>query len=271
MVRLVTDSHCKEIIMGTEIIDGAYDAENEEDFLQNGDASDSGAEASEPDEESHVSGEEGEGDESENEEELLGQPERHVGRAGGRIQKLLEDTKSYREQLQNTRSELEVLKSQLSHAAAVRTEEQLQYMDPEQRRAYEDQKWRNSIEQAVQYQRAIAEDTADKSDFRDLVINSPTAAKFASKVEEEVARLRNQGVNIQRKHVYYHLLGQEVDSRASKSTAKAKKSGEANVRKQSVRPSNGRSNVRANENANVSSWQDFEAKFGNTSIRGSLQ
>lgn len=250
-------------------IDGVNNAEDEEDIIGEGDATIGGVIPDEPDEEGYGGREEAEGDEGEDEEAIHGDPERQLlGRAGNRIHRLLEDTRSYKEQLQATRAEVEGLKSHLAQVANSRTEEQLQYMDPEQRRAYEDQRWRSNIEQAVQYQRLLAEDSADRADFRDLVLKSPTAAKFASKVEEEVAKLKSQGVQIQRKHVYYHLLGQEVDSKTSRSVTKARKSGETNVKRQSVRPSNSKSNVRAAESGSVSSWRDFEAKFGNTPIRG---
>lgn len=91
---------------------------------------------------------------------------------------------------------------------------------------------------------AVAAERQDIAAFAQLQRDEPSARRLAAQVEQTVQQLRSQGINgINREGIYNYLLGQEFRTRGRQQTERQRRSGAANVARQTTRPVNGRSNT----------------------------
>lgn len=65
---------------------------------------------------------------------------------------------------------------------------------------------RARAEQAVMH----AQDTADRAQFQSKISTDPRRAKYADRVEQEIASMRQKGQNAPREAVYYYMLGKDI-------------------------------------------------------------
>ena len=94
---------------------------------------------------------------------------------------------------------------------------------------------------------AVSAQTLERADiaaFDALKRSSPVAARLAPQVEQTAADLRRQGVQgINREMLLAYHVGQEVLQRARGEGARQRRTGAANVARQTVRPGSGRGNM----------------------------
>ena len=243
---------------GTE---GLEDVGELQEGLEAGqDAGDAEETSGASDEEGDESGQEY-GAESEEEDEDEG---RHVkGRASGRIQRLVEENKAYKDSLTNLHSELEALRNGFSQLSESKEAEQLQYLSPEERFQRELDNRFKSLEAQLKMSEMRSIEAADKAYFNNLASNNVMAARLAQKVEEHVAEAKRRGfTGAKREDAFFYLLGKETASKAVKAVSKAKKQGEANIRKHTAKPAAAaRSSATSAKADDYTDWRDYEARL----------
>lgn len=111
-------------------------------------------------------------------------------------------------------------------------------------RVYATRTERNSRAQFQALTNNLAE-REDRSEFRSLCREKPHMAKVAQEVEDNIARHRANGnYQITRENVAYWLLGKRADERSAGARDKQADRGKERVRRQTVRPRSGQSDVR---------------------------
>ena len=80
-------------------------------------------------------------------------------------------------------------------------------------------------------------DSADRAEFRDLQRDEPAARRMAAEVERQIAEGRAQGLRgLTRVAVYNYLVGQEAREKMKKAGDRQRRTGRANIRRETTRP-----------------------------------
>lgn len=66
-----------------------------------------------------------------------------------------------------------------------------------------------------------AQDTADRANFQSKFSTDPRRSKYADRVEQEIASMRQKGQNAPREAVYYYMLGKDIAEGKLKAKPKA--------------------------------------------------
>lgn len=131
-------------------------------------------------------------------------------------------------------------------------------LSPEERRI-------RNLEQQLAQSTAMSWDRADKSDFRSLQAINPMARKLANEVEQEVIRLRQQGMNLPREEVFAWILGKKMMANGSKNKPASGRTGSSAPRTPAV-AGNTQARKGGPKKASDMSLEEFEAQFGSTPI-----
>jgi hypothetical protein len=124
-------------------------------------------------------------------------------------------------------------------------EARLALMDPEQRSEF---RLNEALEQnrrdmaLMQFQ---MQDTADRTSFEAKAATDKLYAKWAPKVEAELADLRRQGQNVSREQLFAYLVGKSALEGRGKTSPKQAREGQRRVKAATSRPTNGRGDVGA--------------------------
>lgn len=192
---------------------------------------------------------EGQTDGEETAEEVEAQSERKPGRGESRFQKLANEARQAREDAAKLRRELDEFRAEQSRRAAVvekkePTAEEMALWSTEQLVDYKLQKATGAFAQNLQQLQWNTAEANDKAAFERLQLSDPRAKKYAAEVEERLANIRKQGQNVDRASLLKFIVGEKVMAGGAKATAKAKKEGEAQIRRQQTKPPGGSSDVR---------------------------
>ncbi len=95
---------------------------------------------------------------------------------------------------------------------------------------------------ALQQQENIRFERDDARDFRNLTQRKPLAKKYEAAVERAIIATRPAGNYVTtREQVYYLLIGQDMDEKASRETPRQQRDAQRRVARQTTRPGGGRS------------------------------
>ena len=181
------------------------------------------------------------------------------GRGESRFQKLANEARQAREDAANLKRELDEFRAEQSRKAAVvekkePTPEEMALWSTEQIIDYKLQKATGQFGQTLQQMQWNTMESNDKAAFERLQLSDPRAKKYAAEVETRLASIRKQGQNVDRESLLKFIIGEKVFQGSGKATAKAKKDGEAQIRRQTTKPPAGSSDVRGGRT------QDSEAE-----------
>lgn len=108
------------------------------------------------------------------------------------------------------------------------TPEQLQLMDPVERRAYNAERMVKQLGKQMQHHQAHTQDTSEFSSFHSKANSHPVYKEYAEKVENALRALRSKGQNSSREMILRVLLGEDAlkqyDKRKAGPAGPAKKS-----------------------------------------------
>lgn len=192
----------------------------------------------------------GEPDEQEPEVEAVRQQSRSNS-ANDRIRKAVAEKKEAQakaDRLQNEMMELLKGSAFRQHAAPPPIDPSIERMKLEQMSDYDRYEYLRSKDKS-EMQSQLAQislqlqNQNDKSAFDALAAADPNAKRFASQVETRFQQLLSAGKPQTRDAILKYLIGDAILNKGSKTLAKAKAQGAANIRRQETRPTNVRSNV----------------------------
>ena len=85
--------------------------------------------------------------------------------------------------------------------------------------------------------RAEIQDASDRAEFRDLQRDEPAARRMAAEVERQMTDGRARGIQgLTRVAVYNYLVGQETREKMRKAGDRQRRTGRANIRRETTRP-----------------------------------
>jgi hypothetical protein len=195
---------------------------------------------------------EGQTDGEEGSEGEVREPEakqRVLSRGESRFQKLANAAKEATERAARVERELQEIRAEQSRRAAVvekkePTAEEKALWSTEQLIQYELGKATEKFGTTLQQMQWNTMEANDKAAFERLQLSDPRAKKYAAEVEERLANIRKQGQNVDRASLLKFIVGEKVMAGGAKAVAKAKKEGEAQIRRQQTKPPGGSSDVR---------------------------
>ena len=117
----------------------------------------------------------------------------------------------------------------------------LALMEPDQRVQYTLDKALRTQAQQFSRMQAQMSDQTDKSTFMALAAPDSLLKSVAQEVEQELARVRSMGQNVDREALANYLLGKRLRERSPKAAAAQRRAGERNIQRQQARPGAGRS------------------------------
>ena len=194
---------------------------------------------------------EGLGDEGEDE----GQPEviaKPIGRAERAVLAAKRDAREAKEEAERTRRELDELRRQQAERRENPAEEQarLAAMDPEERLNYRIEKLQSANTQAYRNLEMSFKEQADKASFAVQLAQTPSLKRYEAKVEaiyaEHMAQAKRNGTALpDRDTILTWVMGQSLRANAAKAVDKGRKTGAANIARQTTRPVSARGDVSA--------------------------
>lgn len=113
-----------------------------------------------------------------------------------------------------------------------------------------------STERQLQQIRFESYDASDRAAFESLAAQKPAIRAIATKVEEELGRIRAGGGNVSREVVAKYVLGDMAMAKATRANNAGAKRAQAGRERQAVRPSNGRGDVAADRSRKGSKLED---------------
>lgn len=195
---------------------------------------------------------EGQADGEEGSDEQVGASEAKqpvLKRGEARFQKLANEAREAREESARLKREFDEFRAEQSRRAATvekkePTAEEMALWSTEQVIDYKLQKATGAFSQNLAQLQWNTQESNDKANFERLQLTDPRAKKYAAEVEERLASIRKQGQNVDRASLLKFIVGEKVMAGGSKATTKAKKEGEAQIRRQTTKPPSGTSDVR---------------------------
>lgn len=113
-----------------------------------------------------------------------------------------------------------------------------------------------STERQLQQIRFESYDASDRAAFESLAAQKPAIRAIATKVEEELGRIRAGGGNVSREVVAKYVLGDMAMAKATRANNAGAKRAQAGRERQVVRPSNGRGDVTPDRSRKGSKLED---------------
>jgi hypothetical protein len=170
-------------------------------------------------------------------------------RGEARFQKLANEAREAREHSARVEREFNEFKAEQSRRAATvekkePTADEMALWSTEQVIDYKLQKATGAFTQNLQQLQWNTQEANDKAAFERQQLSDSRAKKYAGEVETRLADLRKQGQNVSREALLKYIVGEKVMAGVSKATAKQKKDGEAQIRRQKTAPLGGASDVR---------------------------
>ena len=136
--------------------------------------------------------------------ELDVEPEEDEHQPGGRVQRLANERRQFKEELERERARREEYERML-HEAMLR-----QQGAPVQEEGDEMTRWTKRVEQTMQQNMFQQQDMMDKTRFEIKAESNPLFKRYAGKVEEQLAQMRRNGSNAPRETILAYLVGQEA-------------------------------------------------------------
>lgn len=192
----------------------------------------------------HDGSEEGEVDQTAEGQEVSHEQVKAPSRAERRFQKLANETKELKAELERVRAERTTTQTaeqtRISEAAE---RERLQMMDPAERLEYLINKKDQEHSRQLQQLRFEMADSADKTAFEGLCSRNPTASRLQAEVESRLAELRRNGTTAPRETVLKFLIGERALANAGRATGKARKAADTARTNQTARAGSARGDV----------------------------
>jgi hypothetical protein len=169
-------------------------------------------------------------------------------RANQRVRQALAEAKEAKAEAARIQREMmELLKEQTRKPVAPidpRVEqERLEMMTESERVAYQVNKYLAPVQAELQQLRLQSEVTNDRAAFNSALVQRPEFKKFESAVEERFQALLKKGQPQPRQAILEKIIGETVFKKGGKALAKAREAGAENIRRETTRPPNSRSNV----------------------------
>jgi hypothetical protein len=132
-----------------------------------------------------------------------------------------------------------------------------------------------AVHQIIQRENALTQlriyDQQDTRDFQRLQAEYPAARRLAGRVEEILQAERAAGVySRNREQILDMLIGQETRTRGARTTNRERERGAANVRRQTTRPSGGRSGGVAGGGRRGRTQEQIDHELLSTPIRDTM-
>lgn len=224
-----------EAELETEIDEGLDTADTDEggDDEGDGDSGEGDEHLPEGDDESKGTGERGAEHQVEGAAPKKGNPE------FGRLRQRARDAEEAKVRAEARLAEIERERHGRQTADEKRLEaERIALMPPEEKTDYLLQQQERRFEArfgALQFQQA---DASDRIAFESLCARTPAMAAVRDEVDRQLGDLRRSGGNTTRETLAVYLIGKRAIDNAGRSKAKQQKRGEANIQRQTARPSN---------------------------------
>lgn len=157
-----------------------------------------------------------------------------------------------RERAQRAEQDRLELQRQLDQARAGQTRQQQEQkqreydswvatLTPEERAEERGRQIEQRTNQRLNQMGFVMADNADKQGYQTLARNMPIYAKYAERVEQFLAGERRQGRDLKREVIAQFLIGQDAVKKAQNTGTRRANKAAANVARETVRPSAGRS------------------------------
>lgn len=152
-------------------------------------------------------------DELDDEPELDAQPEKNVGR----LARVTRERKEANERARLAEEKTKLLELQMQNLQRQSYQPKVEdeHLDP-------DEKWRRQANEAIQRTQFQTFDAIDKNTYDVKALNNPVYKRWASKVESELAKARQQGANPSRENILKFLIGEATLGKIKAPSAKAK-------------------------------------------------
>lgn len=184
------------------------------------------------------------GEEASGGQEVDDEQVRRPSRAQARFQKLANETRELKAELERIRTERTTSQTaETTRQTEAQERERLSQMDPEQRLEYLIAKQSNQHRSELQQLRFEMADSADKTAFESMAARNPVASKLRTEVEERLAELRRGGTTAPRETVLKYLIGERALANAGRAKGKAQRAADVNRVRQTGKPSAARGDV----------------------------
>jgi hypothetical protein len=176
-------------------------------------------------------------------------PPQRQSRGESRAQKLSREANELRESNRRMAERLEALERRPAPASGPTGETQEQFnarmnaMDPADRALYLQNLHAQNTNAEIQGLRFQIADGNDRSSFEAMCASNAQAKKYQEQVETKLVEYRKQGLNIPRKDVLRHILGDLALRNSERSTNRTRKDADQRRQQQQGRPASSRSDA----------------------------
>lgn|SRR5262249_54112040 len=165
------------------------------------------------------------------------------GRGEQRIQRLANRNRELEAELARTRQPAPVQQQGPREETDAEFEARIQLLDGAERADARMQRFIGQQQRRDFYNTVQAANTADRSAYTERAQSNPRMARWRDKVEEEFNKRLQMGQAVSRVDLFYWLVGKHMDENP-RATSKARDAARERVNRNTVRPSQGGSDVR---------------------------